>query len=458
MSFIDSPDKIAQFVLALGGAWVLFMFAFVGYGRALFIGIVVMIPFQPISSQYGSINMAVTYAVGIALLLTASKSAGFGKRPAPMVLPFALLLFVYLISWSMSPAIFSTKYLQHFVMLGSNVVLFYISFYFFRTEHDVETFFKALIVSNILVVIYTVIQGFVGFGQFSLFGISELSLIQNRADQRLVGPFHAVGITAEYLIIQSLLLVHFMVHSRYFRRLGWVLLLCNIGVLVGTGNRGGFLVAILSIALFLYFYKRFIGAKAAVLGGIAVVFLFVGASYFMLAFTDFSVLYSRLLGTEIEGITPETRSGWGYVIERIGDRPVIGHGPTIVKPSDFPSGVRRWPAGYLTFDPHNLVLYILYTSGIVGFFAYSIWAVSYWKLICREHRRRRFYKGVCLGLPNLGMMIFAVMLIDQFKIELLRPGLLDYQHYLAALFGMFVALRYINLGEQSNREVSKLSG
>ena len=42
------------------------------------------------------------------------------------------------------------------------------------------------------------------------------------------------------------------------------------------------------------------------------------------------------------------------------------------------------------------------------------------------------------------MIVFVIFLFDQLKIEFLRHNLLDYQHYLAALFAMFAAFRNIN--------------
>ena len=322
------------------------------------------------------------------------------------------------------------------------------SFTYFRKERDLDTFFKALIVSNVLVIIYSVIQVFVGYGYFSLFGISELSMIENREDQRLVGPFLSVGMTAEYLVIQSLLLAHYMVHTGRLRKAGLVLLLLNLAVLVGTGNRGGFICAILAVALFLYFYKQYIGRKGALLAGLGFIAMLAASSFVMVAYTDFNVLYKRLSVTELEGITPDSRKGWKYVVEKITERPVIGHGPRIMRPIEYDPPPRNWPEGHITFYPHSLYLYILYTTGVVGFFAYGTWAVIYWKILCRERRRGRAFRRLGKGLSTLGMVVFVIFLIDQFKVEFLRSVLLDYQHYLAAIFGMFAALRNIEIEEE----------
>lgn len=445
MGFIDSTSHALQLLLALGGAVVLFAFAYMGFARALFIGIVVMIPFQPIDSGYGSINMAFTYVVGFAMLLSSFRQTSEKNIKVPLIFPFALLFIAFFMSWSFSPNLFWSKYVSYLIMIGSNVTLFYMSFSYFREEKDLESFFKALIVSNVLVVSYTIVQGFVGFGQFSLFGLQELSILENRADNRLVGPFLAVGVTAEYLIFQSLLLAHYMVQCGKFRRLGLALLLCNMAILVGTGNRGGFLVALLAIIVFLYFYKRYIGTRRVIQTGVGFLVMIIVSSFVMVKYTDFNVLFTRLLDTKVEGITPDSRVGWDVVVERIAEQPTIGHGPRIVKPEEFIPPPRNWPQGFITYYPHSLYLFILYTTGLVGLLAYSVWAVTYWKVLCRERRRKRFVSGIGLGLPTLGMIVFSLFLIDQFKVEFLRVYLLDYQHYLAALFGMFAAIGNVNV-------------
>ena len=169
------------------------------------------------------------------------------------------------------------------------------------------------------------------------------------------------------------------------------------------------------------------------------------ASFVMLKYTDFNVLYARLAGTEIEGFVPDDRKGWKYVVERIADRPVLGHGPRIVRREEYDQPPRNWPMDFINWYPHNLYLFILYTTGVVGLLAYGIWASSYWIALCRLRRRwddARY--RVAKGLPTLGMIVFVAFLVDQYKVEFLRHYLLDYQHYLAALFGMFAALRKVD--------------
>jgi O-antigen ligase len=444
MSFLDDSGHVLQLLIALSGALLLFMFAYSGYARWLFLAIVVIIPFQPIDSKYGSINMVITYVVGIAMLLHSFASRKKQELYVPLLIPFALLFLTYFMSWAFAPKMFSSKYMINLIQLGSNVVLFYMSVSYFRNEKDLDAFFKALIISNMLVITYSVIQVFVGYGQFALFGLSELSLQENRQDQRLVGPFAAVGITAEYLVIQSLIISHFVIHNRRYIKLGSLLLLANFSILVGTGNRGGFISLILAFLLFLYFYKMYLGKKGIALFSIGFLLILSVSSVVMLKYTDFNVLYDRFSNTEFEGITPDTRRGWRNVVDRISDKPIIGHGPKVVRPADFGSPPKSWPEGHIQYYPHSLYLYILYTTGILGFTAYGIWAVTYWKLLCRDRRRGRKFDALGNNLSALGMIIFIIFLFDQLKVEFLRGALLDYQHYIAALFGMFAALAKVN--------------
>jgi len=426
MSFIDSTSHLVQLLIALSGGLALLLFAFAGYAKALFIVLVVLVPFQLIQSKYGSINMVFTYAVGVATILANFRQNATSSAAAlpPLIVPFMLMFFSFFISWSTAPPLFWSKYIIQLLQFGSCVVLFYLSFFYFKDEKDLNTFFHALIFSNILVVAYSLLQAFIGYGSLSFFGIRELSLIENRQDQRLVGPFEAVGITAEYLVLQSMVLAHYMVRTGKLRKMGFVLLLANMAVLFGTGNRGGFLIAILSAVIFLYCYRRSIGRKGVISAVMGLLLMFASVSIVMTKYTDFDVLYERLFGTEFEGVTPDTRSGWTEVVDLILERPLIGHGPRVILPNEYDNPPARWPEGHITFYPHSLYLYILYTTGLVGLLAYGCWAVTYWNNLRRARKKMVFendVRGLKTGLPTLGMIIFAIFLIDQLKVEFLIP-------------------------------------
>ena len=98
------------------------------------------------------------------------------------------------------------------------------------------------LVCNVLVIMYCVIQYQIGGPEHSFLGIEELSLLRNKWDKmRITGPFNAVGITAEYFVIQILLLTYYVLNEHKYEKLILSLIFCNVAVLIGTGNRGGFM-------------------------------------------------------------------------------------------------------------------------------------------------------------------------------------------------------------------------
>ena len=62
----------------------------------------------------------------------------------------------------------------------------------------------------------------------------------------------------------------------------------------------------------------------------------------------------------------------------------------------------------------------------------------------REKHRLQNRNDFVSGLPNLAVIIILVIMLDQMKVEALRTYLLDYQHYLFAMFGMFCGLKKLN--------------
>ena len=104
LSLLDSTSHVIQLLVALSLAIVLFVAAFSGYGRALFLGLLVMIPFQPIDSKYGSINMVVTWLVGISVWLDSFRHRSAGHGIPPMVWQFGLLVLVFFMSVALAPS------------------------------------------------------------------------------------------------------------------------------------------------------------------------------------------------------------------------------------------------------------------------------------------------------------------------------------------------------------------
>lgn len=445
-----STSHLIQLLVALIGGISLFVFAFVGFQRQIFKGVIVTLPFQFVDSRFGSLNMAVIYVLGMGMILNKSWIKKKTNENWPLIGPFFIIALAFTLSAIVAPKMFRSKNLFYIIMLGSNVLLFYMSYHFVSDEDDIKTFFKLFFICNLLVILYCILQLAAGFGDMSLFGIKELSIKHNRTDNRLVGPFNAVGITAEYLVIQCLLFGYFITMLDQYKKAAIMAVFCNLAILIGTGNRGGFLSIILATFMFFFVFRKNLGAKKILLMALTLFITLVLASFFMIRYTQFNVLYERLLATEMDGITPDTRSYvWADIGERIFEKPVLGHGPRLVTTSDMEKK-SDLPKGEIGYYPHSLYLTILYTTGIVGFVAFSIWAVFYLILIINQKKRFYSCEDFISGLPRLALIFFFIILFDQLKVEFMRHYLVDYQNYLCALFGMFCALKKIPVNHCRN--------
>lgn len=436
-----STNHLIQLLVALGGGLSLFVLSHMGFQRLLFKALVIIIPFQFLNSKYGSFNMAFTYVLGASMFLNQSWIKKKTKENWPLILPFVIIIFAFLLSWTQAPRMFWGKNIFYMIMLGSNVFLFYMAYHFVSDRDDVVTLFNLLLFCNVLVIIYCVFQMIIGFDEYSFLGIKEFSFQANLEEKRrLVGPFNAVGITAEYLVIQCVLLTYYVLNGEQYRKVILFIILCNVAALIGTGNRGGFISFLLSFLLFIYFFRKRLGVQKTVAMFLAWSLMLTAASYIMIKHTDFNVIYERLMSTEVKGFTPDTRSGWPFVVEKILEKPVLGHGPRLVTVADYDKPM-RWPKGEIGFYPHNLYLYILYSMGLVGFLAYCLWAVKYLQILGKSKRILSENDKLLSGLPKLGIIVFVIFLFDQMKVEFFRWNLLDFQHYLSVLFGMFCGLK-----------------
>jgi len=446
-----SSSHLIQLLIGGGCGILLFIFATIGFGRFFYKILIIIIPFQFISSKYGSINMVLTYVLGASILFLSqpvvNKKAGGNW---PLIFSFFFIILSFFVSLSQTPAVFLSKNLFYFISFFSNIILFYMSYKFISDENDIHTIFKCLFICNLLVILYCIIQLIVGFGEFQFLGIKEFSFIQNRADNRLLGPFNAPGITAEYLVIQCILLAYYSLTTNFYKKSVFILIFCNVAALVGTGNRGGFISFFLAFFLFIYLFRKEIGVLTSIKLGIIVFFILVSSSFLMIKYTDFNVIYQRILGTTMKGITPDTRSGWPYVVEKIKEKPLIGHCPNMVMKSEI-DNITKWPKKEIDFYPHNLYLYILYTTGLFGLLAYITFMIRFLFIIKKENKRLLCYNNFLSNLPRLALIVFIIILFDQMKVEALRSGFSDYQHYLSCIFGMFAGLKNI-----SNTETSSL--
>ncbi len=121
----NSASHVIQLTTALCAGIVIFVLSYIGLHKQLLIALIVIIPFQVIASKYGSLNMAITYVIGGGMLLKSFIKQSKSSIKLPLIFSYLFILFAYLISWTHNSPAFFMKNLIYLIMLGSNIVLFY---------------------------------------------------------------------------------------------------------------------------------------------------------------------------------------------------------------------------------------------------------------------------------------------------------------------------------------------
>ncbi len=430
---VETADLV-QLALALLAMTTLFLLAYALPERISVAVLVVLIPFQPIDSRFGTLNVMLAYCVGLALMLKAP------RFKLPLLGPIALIGFAYLLSLSQ---VHPATYVQHgiFVMsLGAGLMLFWVVYNHVADSGDPRVLHPALAWMNGLVCLYCLIQAVAGPGEkFALLDWEYLAMPRNRGgdDPRLAGPFAAPGMTAEFFLVMIFLWAHELTRKpRWPMRVALAgLVAANLVFLLMTGNRGAFLLLVLAFPAFLYLFRKELGVLRAARTFVFAALLLAGTSALVLSYSEFSVIYERLAETEIESGVPDTRTeAWAVAVEGIAERPLLGHGPRLRLIDDH---IVRYPAHQFLDYPHNLYLFLLYTVGIVGLAAFlTFFAGLVWRLL---RAARTAVTADERGLAKLFLLLLALILLDQIKIEFLRIANTDFQQYLFCMFAVFLA-------------------
>lgn len=408
--------------------------------------LIVLIPFQLITSRYGTMNMVLVYLVAAAFILKGR------LKFFPLLGSTAFIILVYVISISLTLPATYQDHVFYLITIGSNFVLFYLVYNYFRQSKDLRYAFNLVLIMNFLVVCYGLIQLTVGFNQFSFFGIGELAFSANLEEkQRLIGAFSGAGVNGEYFAI-LILFIGYMASFETRIRIKIVLLALmalNFGLLVATGSRGSFLSLVGGGLIFLWAFRKQLGVVAVAKIVVVASVLFTCAALIIVNYTNFNVLFDRLSDTEIgDSGVPDTREkAFELTIERIPEALLVGHGPRMVLIDEYVRRIKGYQplGGY----PHNLYLFLLYTLGMLGLLAYLILFLRlmlWWKRAARCSVEDSMLSGV----PKLALVLMVVFLVDQLKIEFLRAQFADMQHVMFTLWAIFLAFSAV-LVEQSSK-------
>jgi O-antigen ligase len=443
-----TPGHYAQLIIACTIGIVIFASAYLYNEKFLIIALIFMIPFQLISSRFGSLNMMLIYLLGFSLFIS-KKLTKF-----PLAWTIVLIIFSYIVTLSQLELSKYPFHIIYIISIFSNFFLFVIVYNFIMNESDPRLFFRILVSINICVIIYALIQMAVGFESYALLDIGEFTMETNKdleigwilQEKRLMGgPFAAPGTNAIYLAIQVIILSFLILYEKNKAKIIFYIGLCglNFMIIIATGNRGGFISLMCGLIFFFMLFRHQLGYLKITLMVSALLIIFITASAVTIYYTQYDTFWKRFTATKFYGITPDTRTGvWEIATEAIKEKPILGWGPRKISMGrgKFVSeqGHQRNIDYSAIPSPHSLYLFLLYTLGIVGLSAYLIFFFAIYKRFFSSDKYESndiFFSS----LPRLGIIILTVFLIDQIKLEFLRFRLNDFQHYMFTLFGAFVA-------------------
>ena len=442
----------AQVLQLLGGAVaavVCFAMIYRMPERRTLILLIILIPIQLIDSRYGTLNTFLTYIVAFAFALQGRLKA------APLFWAFFLLYFAYGVSLALSHPAARVWHVIYMIGFTTNILLFYMVYNYVLRTDDWRSLFNALFITNALVVVACLVEISLGDNQIRLFGINEWRLGSSRADQgRLVGPFGSTHTTADYLVTQCMLIGCWLVKGNVKRKRWLVALLSlNFLCLVATGDRGGFVEIVVGSVLFLFLFRKDIGGFRVVKYYAIGIAAFVLASVVVVQYTEFDRLFERLESTELEGEERPRTIGFNRGVRWFQENPIVGRGPKLNV-----SSRNRQIDGipYLGAHPHNLVLTILVTTGLVGLVAWATLTTAILLPLFGAARQRDKENDLLSALPKLGILILLLFFMGEMRIEFLRTAYWDYQNYMFVLVSLLLvtAHRKLKRGREQAKEAA----
>jgi hypothetical protein len=422
--------------------------------RPIAIGaLLVLIPFQFITTRYASSSVLMAYALAAILLI----SGGLKVRMLPEL---ALIMLAYVASLALAGGELLTWQIVTLFQLFSCMVVFLLAYNFSRSVENERSVMNVLLATNALTLTYCVLQLSAGPGErFVPFGIEAFAFNSNRdaSDPRLIGPFGTPGNTAGYLTLMIILCFAELTKSSGRRRLlVQVIAGLNLVALIATGNRAGFLILVATFPVLLIVFRRELGVRRVLQYGVGGVAVMAVALAVAVTYTDFGTMLNRLeTVTETEDGVPQTRAyTWPIAVEKIKRDLWFGEGPYWLTQEDAENmGIMRGRIDesgrtVTAYDPypHSLYLYLLRTVGVVGLAAMLWFFVRAWGLLYASLRRCPLdsYRSAIL---RAGLVLLPAFMGAQITLEFLRATSMDYAQFVFSLVGLLVGI-----GDRSSRK------
>nr|WP_320193889.1 O-antigen ligase family protein [uncultured Desulfobacter sp.] len=439
LSYGHASQLIAGLLLGI----MMFTACFIISPKKIFAVLIILIPFQIISSQYGTLNMVLVYLIFLAFLISSK------IKFWPFLLSVCSIFFIYICSTIFAPRNTWFNHTIYLITVGSDFALFYITYNMFSRDSDLKYALRLLMIMNAFAIVYSLVVFFFGAERIAFLGVSEWALNYNTMERvRLLGAFNSPGVTAIFFASQMM----FLLYAAFFTEQGkskyfcYLMVLINFALVVAEGSRGSFFALAIMLPVLIFMLKPGIGVikvtRLAIIGSLC----FVALAFYVVFQTDHNRLFEKITGTEVNELgIPDTRQkAFEMTFKELNEKIMFGHGPTIqllIEAQKKQKIIFGQSRGLQVF-PHNLILYLLYTIGVLGLVAYGVFFfLILLKLLKSKHNQHP--DNSIKYVPVLGIAYLGLLFLDQLKIEYLRFMFSDYQHYIFYLLGMLTAFAKI---------------
>jgi hypothetical protein len=143
-----ATGQLIQLMIALGAMVIIFIAAYAAPLRTSVGLLLLMIPFQPVETSFGSVNVVLTYVLAGALMLRGR------LRYAPMLGPMLVLIFAYLVVWAQLPRPMYVLHGIEIFRLISGLVVFVLAYNYARESESPRPVVNLLMAMNALSVLY----------------------------------------------------------------------------------------------------------------------------------------------------------------------------------------------------------------------------------------------------------------------------------------------------------------
>jgi hypothetical protein len=405
----------------LGALWMLF----------------VLYPF-PFAISLGDSNIIFLILTFIIYLIRVSAGKDEIHSDPLVNMPIILLFSAYVLSFynlDPNPSIMRSAYINTISFFGA-ILLYYLMINSIDSEEKLIRTLKILMISVAFIITFTILELlFPGRTIIPnwLYTTHKVGLITRGI--RVGGPFHDFELMAEFYAINALIIFFLLIRSRRLltRAIFTALLLADLFTMFTTITRGAF-ISLAIAGMYMIFISR---RDLTIVRLVAFGTLFVGLAFFMDAFvTKYTVsgsLFDRILKTTFEkGIIPSNRLiAWGGSLKRAMENPIIGHGPgwDFTKSID----IRHWP--------HNVYLYFLNITGLLGLSSFLFLIFRFMKATLRGFKASLITSPFPVAFMKILHVCLVLFLIDQIKIDYARNN--TYSYFIWIFFGLIGATRLI---------------